>query len=140
MIDRFIHLLYVVTGLTVLLGGIAVMNLLIGSVMERRRELALLRVAGATGPQIIGLVLVDGLIVAMVGAALGVGLGLPCASHMSGILGCIRMDPCLRSGSVSAGLAGSFGRGRISSCRDLSSADSQTDAIDRGVCSRVGGS
>ena len=86
VIDRFIHLLYVVTGLTVFLGGIAVMNLLIGSVMQRRRELALLRVAGATGPQIIGLVLVDGLIVAMAGAVFGVGLGLPCASHMSGIL------------------------------------------------------
>lgn len=48
------------------------MNLMLASVSERRRELALLRSAGATRGQIGALVLIDG-------AIAGLGLGLVCA-------------------------------------------------------------
>jgi len=82
LFGRFGTLIDLVAGLTALLGGFAVLNLLLGAVMERRRELSLLRSTGATSGQIAALVLTDGLITGVVGALGGIGLGLACAWPM----------------------------------------------------------
>lgn len=79
---RFTSLLGLVALLTAILGGIAVMNLLMGSVAVRRRELALLRTAGATNGQLAAMILLDGGFVALLGAAAGVPLGALCAYPM----------------------------------------------------------
>lgn len=82
LLGRFAVLLDVVAGLTALLGGFAVLNLLLGAVMERRREFALLRSAGATSGQIAGLVMTDGLLAGLLGGLGGMALGLCCAWPM----------------------------------------------------------
>jgi putative ABC transport system permease protein len=82
LLGRFAVLLDVVAGLTALLGGFAVLNLLLGAVMERRREFALLRSAGATSGQITGLVMADGLLAGLLGGLSGMALGLACAWPM----------------------------------------------------------
>jgi putative ABC transport system permease protein len=82
VIGQFTRLLDVVAGMTALLGGLAVMNLLLGAVVDRRRELALLRAAGATNRQLMALVLLDGLIVSAAGSLAGIALGVACAYPM----------------------------------------------------------
>ena len=85
-IDRFVALLYLLAGFTALLGGIAILNLLIGSVSERRREFALLRAAGATRPIIGTIVLLDGLVIAAVGILGGLALAAASSQPMCAIL------------------------------------------------------
>jgi putative ABC transport system permease protein len=82
VLRRLAGLLTQVALLTALLGGLAVVNLLIGSVTERRRELFLLRSVGATNGQLTALVLVDAAIVALLGALVGIGVGILCAYPM----------------------------------------------------------
>jgi len=79
LLSRFTRILDVVALLTAVLGGLAVLNLLLGAVGERKRELALLRSAGATRGQVSALILVDGLLAGVLGGAAGVALGLACA-------------------------------------------------------------
>jgi putative ABC transport system permease protein len=82
LLARFTHVLDLLAGLTALLGGMAVLNLLLGAVGERRRELGLLRSAGATRAQITALVLADGLVAGAVGGAAGLALGVVCSQPL----------------------------------------------------------
>ncbi len=65
----------VIVVLALLIGGIGVMNTMLLSVIERRTEFALLSAVGWSGPQIAGLVLTEGLIVSILGAAAGLVIG-----------------------------------------------------------------
>ena len=65
----------VIVVLALLIGGIGVMNTMLMSVIERRTEFALLSAVGWSGPQVAGLVLAEGLIVSILGAAFGVLIG-----------------------------------------------------------------
>lgn len=82
VLGRFLRILDVVAMLTCILGGLAVLNLLLGAVGERRRELALLRSAGATRGQVSLLVLLDGMIAALVGGLAGLILGVVSAERV----------------------------------------------------------
>ena len=73
--NRFDSLLFGVAALALFLGGVAIANLLLASVAARRRELALLRAAGAEPGQLALLVLADALLIALTSIALGTGLG-----------------------------------------------------------------
>jgi len=66
----------VIVVLALLIGGIGVMNTMLMSVVERRTEFALLSAVGWSGPQVAGLVLTEGLIVSIVGAGLGMLIGI----------------------------------------------------------------
>ncbi|PKN41812.1 MAG: hypothetical protein CVU59_13765, partial [Deltaproteobacteria bacterium HGW-Deltaproteobacteria-17] len=79
MLCRFTTILDVVAGLTAVLGGLAILNLLLGAVIERRREFALLRSAGATPLQVALLLMTDGLLAGLFGGLAGIGLGVACA-------------------------------------------------------------
>jgi putative ABC transport system permease protein len=68
------------------LGGIGVMILLAGIVADRRRDLALLRAAGAEPSQLVAVVLLDACILGIVGSACGVALGMACAAPAVDIL------------------------------------------------------
>jgi putative ABC transport system permease protein len=79
LIARFDRILDLMAAMTASLGGIAVLNLLLGAVGERRRELALLRSTGATRTQVSLLILVDGVLAGLLGGIAGVALGVACA-------------------------------------------------------------
>ena len=66
----------VIVVLALLIGGIGVMNTMLMSVVERRTEFALLSAVGWSGPQVAGLVLTEGMIVSIAGAAAGVLIGV----------------------------------------------------------------
>jgi len=73
--NRFDALLFGVAALALFLGGVAIANLLLGNVAARRRELALLRAAGAEPGQLARLVLCDAALLALGSIALGTALG-----------------------------------------------------------------
>jgi putative ABC transport system permease protein len=65
----------VIVVLALLIGGIGVMNTMLMSVIERRSEFALLSAVGWSGTQIATLVLTEGVIVSILGAAAGLVIG-----------------------------------------------------------------
>ncbi len=65
-----------VAGISLLVGGIGIMNIMLASVMERKSEIGLLRAVGARENDIIRQFLVEAAVIAMVGAAAGVLLGV----------------------------------------------------------------
>jgi len=64
------------TGLTILVGLIGVLNTIVLSVRERTRELSLLRAVGMTIPEVRRTITIEGTLVGLVGVTLGITLGL----------------------------------------------------------------
>lgn len=83
---RFDGLLFGLASLALGLGGIAIANLLLASVAARRRELVLLRTAGAAPNQLAALVLTDAALLAGFSIAGGAALGALIARPMLAIL------------------------------------------------------
>ena len=75
-VARYNSALYTLAAIALTLGGIAMANSLIGVVAERKRDLELLRAAGASPRHLSSLVLADGAALALIGSTFGIGLGL----------------------------------------------------------------
>ena len=69
-------MVYVLLGMTVLVSLLGMINTLVLSVMERTRELGLLRAVGMTRLQVRRMIRHESVITALIGAALGLPLGL----------------------------------------------------------------
>lgn len=72
----FTLLLAVIGGISLLVGGIGVMNIMLVSVTERRKEIGIRKAVGAKNSEIQGLFLVEAVMLSLVGGVLGVLLGL----------------------------------------------------------------
>ncbi|RJQ78781.1 FtsX-like permease family protein [Pseudonocardiaceae bacterium YIM PH 21723] len=68
--------LYVLLGLAVLIGVLGVANTMALSIVERTRELGLLRAIGLHRGEVLGMVSFESVLLALFGAALGVGVGV----------------------------------------------------------------
>ncbi|MFZ0091366.1 MAG: ABC transporter permease [Solirubrobacteraceae bacterium] len=66
----------VIAVLALVIGGIGVMNTMLMAVIERRSEFALLSAVGWSGPQIASRVLVEGVLTTVLGALIGLLLGV----------------------------------------------------------------
>jgi putative ABC transport system permease protein len=77
----------VIVVLALLIGGISVMNTMLLSVVERRNEFALLSAVGFSGVQVARLVLTEGVIVSVIGAAVGLVVGSLGAGLLVRLLG-----------------------------------------------------
>jgi len=58
--------------ISLLVGGIGIMNIMLASINERIREIGICKAVGATGPSIFIQVLIESMVIALLGAALGV--------------------------------------------------------------------
>ena len=76
VIDTFVSVLGWVALVCILAGGIGIMNILLVSIRERRREIGVMKSMGATPVQICGLFLLEALIYAAIGGLLGILLGM----------------------------------------------------------------
>ena len=65
--------------LTIALAGVGILNAMVIAVMERRREIGLLRSVGLTGNQVAGMLLLESGTFGLLGGLLGVALGIPLA-------------------------------------------------------------
>jgi putative ABC transport system permease protein len=77
----------VIAVLALIVGGIGVMNTMLMAVIERRSEFALLSAVGWSGPQIASRVLTEGVVTSVLGAAIGLVLGVFGAHYLVQALG-----------------------------------------------------
>lgn len=68
-------LLGAIAGISLLVGGIGVMNIMLVSVMERRREIGIRKALGAKERDIWGQFLIDSALLTLSGGIIGVGIG-----------------------------------------------------------------
>jgi putative ABC transport system permease protein len=71
-----LNILYVLLGLSVIVSLFGVINTLVLSVFERTRELGMLRAIGMTRRQVRRMVRHESIVTALIGAALGIGVGI----------------------------------------------------------------
>ncbi|HAM72647.1 MAG TPA: hypothetical protein DCM86_13480 [Verrucomicrobiales bacterium] len=61
----------IIAGLSLLVGGIGIMNIMLASINERIREIGICKAIGATGPAIFTQILVESIVISILGALLG---------------------------------------------------------------------
>ncbi len=79
-----------IAGLAILIGGVSMMNAQLMSVMERTREIGVLRATGWSSRRVLGMILSESLLVSLLGGALGVLFGwlvLMAFSNVAGFFG-----------------------------------------------------
>jgi putative ABC transport system permease protein len=62
----------IIAGISLLVGGIGIMNIMLASINERIREIGICKAVGATGFAVFSQVLIESVVIALLGAALGV--------------------------------------------------------------------
>jgi putative ABC transport system permease protein len=65
-----------IAGISLVVGGIGIMNIMLASVTERTREIGIRRAIGAKRKQIIGQFLIETVVLSMLGGLVGIALGL----------------------------------------------------------------
>lgn len=71
----FNALLILIAGISLVVGGIGIMNIMLATVTERTREIGVRRALGAKRADIIQQFLIEAVVLTSIGGALGVGLG-----------------------------------------------------------------
>lgn len=77
--DMMTMLLAAVAGISLLVGGIGIMNIMYVSVTERTREIGLRMSIGATGLDILAQFLIESILISVTGGLIGVVLGIGAA-------------------------------------------------------------
>jgi ABC-type antimicrobial peptide transport system permease subunit len=62
----------VIAAISLIVGGIGIMNIMLASINERIREIGICKAVGATGPAVFIQVLIESIVIALIGAALGI--------------------------------------------------------------------
>jgi putative ABC transport system permease protein len=62
----------IIAAISLLVGGIGIMNIMLASINERIREIGICKAVGATGLAIFTQVLIESVVIALLGAAMGV--------------------------------------------------------------------
>ncbi|MCX5858556.1 MAG: ABC transporter permease [Proteobacteria bacterium] len=105
-------LLAAIAAVSLLVGGIGIMNIMLVSVTERTREIGIRMAVGAKSRHILAQFLVEALVLSMAGGLIGVGLGVLAAQRLASAFGWpmqIRLDIVLISVIFSALVGVVFG-------------------------------
>ncbi len=76
VIGRVTRFVTAIAAISLLVGGIGIMNIMLVSVSERTREIGIRKAIGATNRQILSQFLVEGLVLSIGGGVIGVGVSL----------------------------------------------------------------
>jgi putative ABC transport system permease protein len=110
--DIFNIVLGVIASISLIVGGIGIMNIMLASVMERIREIGVRRATGATRRDIITQFLTEATLISVTGGFLGIVLGVVFAkliTEFTGILTIISLLSIVVSFGVSAAIGITFG-------------------------------
>jgi len=109
-------LLGAIAGISLVVGGIGIMNIMLVSVTERTREIGIRKAVGAKKRDILVQFLVESVVVSAVGGAIGVAIGTGLAHFISGIdfggqaiHAVVSLSSILLAFGVSAGIGIFFG-------------------------------
>ncbi|PJA13908.1 MAG: MacB family efflux pump subunit [Elusimicrobia bacterium CG_4_10_14_0_2_um_filter_56_8] len=75
MMGKLSLVVYSIAGISLLVGGIGIMNIMLVSVTERTREIGLRKALGARNSDILSQFLIEAVVLCLIGGVLGVGLG-----------------------------------------------------------------
>ena len=79
-------LMAAITGVSLVVGGVGIMNVLLASVTERTREIGVRKATGATNRDMLAQFLAESVAIAGLGSVLGTLLGIAVASGVAGIM------------------------------------------------------
>ena len=86
MIETMTGLLSGIAGMSLIVGGIGIMNIMLVSVTERTREIGLRMAVGTKGRDILIQFLVEATVLSLVGGLVGVGLGFGVSEGVTRVL------------------------------------------------------
>jgi putative ABC transport system permease protein len=110
--ERISTLLAIVAAMSLIVGGIGVMNIMLVSVIERTREIGIRMAVGAKPIDVMTQFLVEALVLAAVGGVLGIGFGALLAKYMASYYGWKLFFPATTAAiafAVSGGVGVVFG-------------------------------
>jgi putative ABC transport system permease protein len=102
----------VIASVSLLVGGVGIMNIMLASVAERTREIGLRMAVGARGRDVMSQFLLEAGVLGLIGGVVGVGVGTVLAGGMASALGwplVVRPAVVLAACGVSAGVGLFFG-------------------------------
>lgn len=79
IVGSFTLMVGAIAGISLVVGGIGIANIMLVSVMERTREIGLRKAVGATSSAILNQFLMEAIVIANIGGAIGIGLGIALA-------------------------------------------------------------
>jgi len=108
-------LLGVIGGISLLVGGIGVMNIMLVSVTERTREIGIRRAVGATAGDIVNQFVTEALALSVLGGIIGIVIGVVASLLVDGqTVGDQEMTTVIQAWSIAAAFGVSAGVGLIS--------------------------
>lgn len=112
MLGKMSMLLAGIAAISLLVGGIGIMNIMLVSVTERTREIGIRKALGATPWDILSQFVVEALTTSAIGGVIGIFVGIFTANAMGNMIGikaAISVSAIVISVSVSAGIGVIFG-------------------------------
>lgn len=89
MVDLLMTILTLIAALSLLVGGIGIMNIMLVSVTERTREIGIRKSLGAKQRNIRWQFIIEAGTTSAIGGVIGIGLGILCANILTFVLGAV---------------------------------------------------